>query len=156
MCQLNRWDSISLAQGRLRQCSGYLVFLSLSFVFVMDFIYVCYCFVLCLYIFLTEFEWGFDIAQVVLSLSIFVYHCCCACDCIRLTVLLGVCEAPMLSFIPVSISLLLLLIMMFKIMKNIDQACYWYQQGCSIGCPTCDSISGRVQVNHPANKHINK
>jgi len=26
------------------------------------------------------------------------------------------------------------------------QACYWYQQGCSIGCPTCDSISGRVQV----------
>ena len=26
------------------------------------------------------------------------------------------------------------------------QACYWYQQGCSIGCPTCDSVSGRVQV----------
>ena len=26
------------------------------------------------------------------------------------------------------------------------QACYWYQQGCSIGCPTCDSVSGRVQI----------
>ena len=28
----------------------------------------------------------------------------------------------------------------------IVEACYWYQQGCSIGCPTCDSVSGRVQV----------
>ena len=26
------------------------------------------------------------------------------------------------------------------------QACYWYSQGCSIGCPTCDSVSGRVQI----------
>ena len=26
------------------------------------------------------------------------------------------------------------------------QACYWYQQGCTIGCPTCDHVSGRVQV----------
>jgi len=26
------------------------------------------------------------------------------------------------------------------------QACYWYQQGCSIGCPTCDSVNGRQQV----------
>jgi len=26
------------------------------------------------------------------------------------------------------------------------QSCYWYQQGCSIGCPTCDSVSGRVQI----------
>lgn len=25
------------------------------------------------------------------------------------------------------------------------QACYWYSQGCFIGCPTCDSISGRAQ-----------
>merc|ERR1719289_709974 len=26
------------------------------------------------------------------------------------------------------------------------QACYWYQQGCSIGCPACDSVNGRQQV----------
>jgi len=26
------------------------------------------------------------------------------------------------------------------------QACYWYQQGCSIGCPSCDSVNGRQQV----------
>ena len=26
------------------------------------------------------------------------------------------------------------------------QACYWYSQGCSIGCPTCDSVNGRQQV----------
>eukprot|EP01051_Picozoa_sp_SAG22_P021815 SAG22_NODE_4971_length_1119_cov_1.742157_2_plen_176_part_01 len=25
------------------------------------------------------------------------------------------------------------------------QACYWYSQGCFIGCPACDSVSGRVQ-----------
>lgn len=25
------------------------------------------------------------------------------------------------------------------------QACYWYSQGCFIGCPTCDSVSGRIQ-----------
>ena len=25
------------------------------------------------------------------------------------------------------------------------QACYWYQQGCFIGCEQCDSLSGRVQ-----------
>jgi len=29
---------------------------------------------------------------------------------------------------------------------DVAQACYWYQQGCSIGCPTCDSVSGRVQI----------
>jgi hypothetical protein len=29
---------------------------------------------------------------------------------------------------------------------DTGQACYWYQQGCSIGCPTCDSVSGRVQI----------
>ena len=26
------------------------------------------------------------------------------------------------------------------------QACYWYSQGCTIGCPTCDSVNGRQQV----------
>jgi len=26
------------------------------------------------------------------------------------------------------------------------QACYWYSQGCFIGCPKCDSVSGRKQV----------
>ena len=26
------------------------------------------------------------------------------------------------------------------------QACYWYQQGCFIGCKSCDHISGRVQA----------
>lgn len=26
------------------------------------------------------------------------------------------------------------------------QACYWYNQGCFIGCPTCDSKSGRIQA----------
>jgi len=26
------------------------------------------------------------------------------------------------------------------------QACYWYSQGCFIGCPTCDSVSGRAQT----------
>lgn len=26
------------------------------------------------------------------------------------------------------------------------QSCYWYSQGCFIGCPTCDSKSGRVNV----------
>ena len=26
------------------------------------------------------------------------------------------------------------------------QACYWYQQGCFIGCKTCDHVSGRVQA----------
>ena len=25
------------------------------------------------------------------------------------------------------------------------QACYWYQQGCFIGCKSCDHVSGRVQ-----------
>jgi hypothetical protein len=25
------------------------------------------------------------------------------------------------------------------------QSCFWYQQGCFIGCPTCDSKSGRAQ-----------
>mmetsp|Transcript_117046 Transcript_117046/g.342835 ORF Transcript_117046/g.342835 Transcript_117046/m.342835 type:complete len:359 (+) Transcript_117046:60-1136(+) len=25
------------------------------------------------------------------------------------------------------------------------QACFWYSQGCSIGCPTCDTLSGRFQ-----------
>jgi len=25
------------------------------------------------------------------------------------------------------------------------QACYWYNQGCFIGCPTCDNLSGRAQ-----------
>ena len=29
---------------------------------------------------------------------------------------------------------------------DIGQSCYYYQQGCSIGCPTCDSVSGRRQV----------
>lgn len=29
---------------------------------------------------------------------------------------------------------------------DIGQSCYWYQQGCFIGCPTCDSVSGRRQV----------
>lgn len=26
------------------------------------------------------------------------------------------------------------------------QACYWYSQGCTIGCPTCDSVNGRQQA----------
>lgn len=26
------------------------------------------------------------------------------------------------------------------------QACYWYSQGCSIGCPECDSVNGRAQI----------
>jgi len=26
------------------------------------------------------------------------------------------------------------------------QACYWYSQGCTIGCPTCDGTNGRVQI----------
>ena len=34
----------------------------------------------------------------------------------------------------------------------IVEACYWYQQGCSIGCPTCDSVSGRVQVTEEEEK----
>ena len=25
------------------------------------------------------------------------------------------------------------------------QACYWYNQGCFIGCDTCDNLSGRAQ-----------
>ena len=29
---------------------------------------------------------------------------------------------------------------------DIGQSCYWYSQGCFIGCPTCDSVSGRRQV----------
>ncbi len=29
---------------------------------------------------------------------------------------------------------------------DVAQACYWYSQGCSIGCPTCDSVNGRQQV----------
>ena len=29
---------------------------------------------------------------------------------------------------------------------DIGQSCYWYSQGCTIGCPTCDSVSGRRQV----------
>jgi len=29
---------------------------------------------------------------------------------------------------------------------NNGQACYWYSQGCFIGCPTCDHKSGRQQV----------
>jgi len=28
---------------------------------------------------------------------------------------------------------------------NNAQACFWYSQGCSIGCPTCDTLSGRFQ-----------
>jgi len=30
-------------------------------------------------------------------------------------------------------------------MCNNAQACFWYSQGCSIGCPTCDALSGRFQ-----------
>jgi len=29
---------------------------------------------------------------------------------------------------------------------DIGQSCYYYQQGCFIGCPACDSVSGRRQV----------
>ena len=29
---------------------------------------------------------------------------------------------------------------------DVGQSCYWYQQGCTIGCPSCDSVSGRVQI----------
>ena len=29
---------------------------------------------------------------------------------------------------------------------DIGQSCYWYSQGCFIGCPSCDSVSGRRQV----------
>ena len=39
------------------------------------------------------------------------------------------------------------------------QACYWYQQGCSIGCPTCDSVNGRKQIDlcgNGMNATINK
>jgi hypothetical protein len=26
------------------------------------------------------------------------------------------------------------------------QSCYWYNQGCFIGCDTCDNLSGRAQT----------
>lgn len=29
---------------------------------------------------------------------------------------------------------------------DIGQSCYWYSQGCFIGCPVCDSVSGRRQA----------
>ena len=29
---------------------------------------------------------------------------------------------------------------------NNGQACYWYNQGCFIGCDTCDHLSGRAQA----------
>lgn len=47
------------------------------------------------------------------------------------------------------------------------QACFWYSQGCFIGCPTCDSKSGRAQydlcglgkkatINDPALRSVNR
>jgi len=50
---------------------------------------------------------------------------------------------------------------------NNGQSCYWYNQGCFIGCPTCDSISGRVQtdlcglgkkatINDPLQRTVNR
>lgn len=29
---------------------------------------------------------------------------------------------------------------------DVAQACYWYSQGCTIGCPTCDHTNGRAQA----------
>ena len=47
------------------------------------------------------------------------------------------------------------------------QAQYWYSQGCFIGCPTCDSVSGRRQadvcglgkkptINAPEHRTVNR
>ena len=29
---------------------------------------------------------------------------------------------------------------------NIGQTCFWFNQGCSIGCPTCTGVKARAQV----------
>jgi len=50
---------------------------------------------------------------------------------------------------------------------DIGQAQYWYNQGCFIGCPECDSVSGRRQVdvcglgkqptvNDPGHRSVNR
>ena len=47
------------------------------------------------------------------------------------------------------------------------QACYWYSQGCTIGCPSCDHVNGRLQedlcglgvkatLNDPALRTVNR
>lgn len=50
---------------------------------------------------------------------------------------------------------------------NNGQACYWYNQGCFIGCDACDSLSGRAQadicgsgknatLNDPSHRTVNR
>ena len=29
---------------------------------------------------------------------------------------------------------------------DVAQSCYWYSQGCTIGCPSCDHTNGRAQI----------
>jgi len=54
-------------------------------------------------------------------------------------------------------------------LKGCDnaQACYWYSQGCTIGCPKCDSVNGRLQqdlcglgkkatINNPLHRTVNR
>ena len=35
---------------------------------------------------------------------------------------------------------------LLKLLYDLEQASFWYSQGCYIGCPTCDNASGRRQV----------
>jgi len=47
------------------------------------------------------------------------------------------------------------------------QACFWYSQGCTIGCPSCDNVTGRMQtdlcglgkratLNDPLHRSVNR